>query len=132
MGGAIATAELRTSRCLQAALLGASIVKLLAALDAEAAGFWQGKVIGPARSVAKAAEFHGVDLENNFAKHAGWGRTATASPLRRKGARSATSSFTSSLHLLAGRLGSWPVHWLNIRTELPFARLIKKRVSFTR
>ena len=71
VAGAIAAAELQTRWGYEIALLQASIFKLLAAFDAEAAGSRPGKVLGWAISIAEAAKFREVDVHKNFATHSG-------------------------------------------------------------
>ena len=69
--GATVTVEFQTCCCLGMALEEASISRFLAALNVEAAGCWQARVLGLASSVAKVAEFRGVEPEDNSARRAG-------------------------------------------------------------
>ena len=73
----------QTRRSYEMAALEAPISKLLAALNGEAGGFCQGRVLGSVSVVTKVAAFRGVIVSNNYVTHRVWGLAAEPCPERR-------------------------------------------------
>ena len=121
IAGVNATVDLMAVRTYEDALAEASIALLLAALDAGAASFFPREPPRLASLVPKAAVFHVVAFRGDVVAHSGWGLNSGDSTALCEEARSDLWSFSSSLHVFACPLGSWPVRWLSAIVDVALA-----------
>ena len=130
VAGAMAAAELMTGRSCGYAPVEARTSILLSAFYAAALVFWQGKVARLVGFVAKVALSHAAGFKDSIATFTGQVRYSGFPPSRSGGARSGPKSFSPRHQLLAWRLDSSPVRWLDPKAERPLRWVVNKHVSF--
>ena len=103
----------------------------MGALDAEATGLRQGKLLRLASGVAKAAVLHRVHFEDNVVTNKRVGVYSEVLPSGRKEACKDLKSSSSSLRKLAWRPRSSPARWLETSVGLTLGWPVDKHVIIT-
>ena len=115
----LATAELEASRGMDPSWVAQRIGGLLEAVNDKLVGFWQGRLVGGIRFLSSAAAFNGTTFDGALVRQEGWGLVMESDIARMWQAYRDMADFPSSLHLLAWRIGAWPMKLTGTLTEMP-------------
>ena len=108
------------------------IASLLVSAYRQLAGHWRGSPLGLNRPVAAAASFfYGVSLNATIATYSGWEFPSYSNEARQWPAYRYLGDFSSSLHLIAWRLGYWRVMLMGTLTGIPIGRIANYLASFS-
>ena len=123
-------AELQVSRDASMSDLEHNIFDLVASADKLITGWWQGRQLGLVKFLATAAKHNGATISQKGVEHRAWGLGPSSEPADLLRAIKDLSSFSSSLHLTAWKLGAWPVHMTGTQTTMSLGWIIRYLFDF--